>query len=330
MHTLGLGHRAFTSRPPQAVSRHNVAWTNTWRLNATKATRPTKSPLVDPMQRAQDMMFAGAVAQGTITGFNKGGLIVELDGEDLKGFMPYTKISPERLRSGHKGDLGYLVGQKIKACIVQVDTQSAREELVLSERQARAAEALAGLSEGDVVRGEVVRLEDYGAIVALLGDDCTPLGIQGLVHKKELSWDVVMTVEDVVRTGEVISVKVIGVDKTRRNVSLSLRALQKDPLTETIESLEWRPTTEVPAEIIKIVTVLMSTAGISDVRPGRQAEEKSTVAQDLELYLTREENPGTFTLMARSSRLLQELIITTSLSRDDMKKALTRVLSRVR
>jgi ribosomal protein S1 len=116
--------------------------------------------------------------------------------------MPYTKISPERLRPGHKGDLSYLVGQKVKACVVQVDTQSVRKELVLSERQASAAEALATLSEGDVVRGEVVRLEDYGAIVSLLRDDAAPMGVQGLVHKKELSWDVVMTVEDVLRLGK--------------------------------------------------------------------------------------------------------------------------------
>ena len=116
--------------------------------------------------------------------------------------MPYTKISPERLRPGHKGDLSYLVGQQVKACVVQVDTQSVRKELVLSERQASAAEALATLSEGDVVRGEVVRLEDYGAIVSLLRDDAAPMGVQGLVHKKELSWDVVMTVEDVLRLGK--------------------------------------------------------------------------------------------------------------------------------
>lgn len=276
------------------------------------------------------MLFSGAVAQGTITGFNKGGLIVELDGEDLRGFMPYTKISPERLTAGHKGDLGYLVGQKVKACIVQVDTQSPREELVLSERQARAAEALAGLHEGDVVEGEVVRLEDYGAIVALLGPDGAPLGLQGLVHKKELSWDVVMTTEDVVRTGQAVAVKVIGVDPARRNVSLSLRAMQRDPLRETIESLEWRQTEEVPAEILKIVAVLESTAGISGVRPGRQADNKSTVSQDVELYLTRDDMPGGFALAARSGRVLQELLIDTSLSRDDMKKALTRVLSRVR
>jgi hypothetical protein len=190
-----------------------------------------------------------------------------------------------------------------------------------------------------------------------------------------------------------VQVKVIGVDRKRRNVSLSMRAMQKDPLTETIESQEWRTTTEVraprrrrrrqgaggpipsrgsrsawrqpgaaacgaadwraphpqptprphphptsppppprqvPAEIVKIVAVLMSTAGISDVRAGRQAEEKSTVAQDLELYLTRQDLPGGFTLVVRSGRVLQELVVETSLSRDDMKKALTRVLSRVR
>lgn len=248
--------------------------------------------------------------------------------------MPYTKIAPDRLRAGHKGDLAYLVGQKVRACVVQVDTQSAarQAELVLSERQARAAEAIASLSEGDVLKGEVVRLEDYGAIVALLARDGSgaPMGVQGLVHKKELSWDVVMTVDDVVRLGQVVDVAVIGVDRARRNVSLSLRALQRDPLTETIESQEWRATAEVPAEIVKIVAVLASTAGISDVRAGRQAEEKSTVSQDLELYLTRADLPGGFTLIVRSGRVLQELIVETSLARDDMKKALTRVLSRVR
>lgn len=52
--------------------------------------------------------------------------------------------------------------------------------------------------------------------------------------------------------------------------------------------------------------------------------------QDLELYLTKDDVPGGYTLVARYGRLLQELVVTTSLGRDDMKKALTRVLSRVR
>lgn len=52
--------------------------------------------------------------------------------------------------------------------------------------------------------------------------------------------------------------------------------------------------------------------------------------QDVELYLTKESREAGFTLVARSGRVLQELLVDTSLSKDAMKKALTRVLSRVR
>jgi hypothetical protein len=52
--------------------------------------------------------------------------------------------------------------------------------------------------------------------------------------------------------------------------------------------------------------------------------------QDVELYLTKQSREGGFTLVARSGRMLQELLVDTGLSKDDMKKALTRVLSRVR
>lgn len=52
--------------------------------------------------------------------------------------------------------------------------------------------------------------------------------------------------------------------------------------------------------------------------------------QDVELYLTKQQREGGFTLVARVGRMLQELLVDTALSKDDMKKALTRVLSRVR
>lgn len=87
----------------------------------------------------------------------------------------------------------------------QVDTQSKRKELVLSERQAALTEAIQKLQPGDTVAGEVVRLEDYGAIVTLTSltdEQGTSLGVQGLIHKSELSWDTVMTVNDVLQTGE--------------------------------------------------------------------------------------------------------------------------------
>ena len=62
-------------------------------------------------------------------------------------------------------------------------------------------EAVQQLAVGQVVQGSVLRLEDYGAIVAVESADGKPTKIQGLLHKKEMSWGMVMTVDDVVQTG---------------------------------------------------------------------------------------------------------------------------------
>jgi polyribonucleotide nucleotidyltransferase len=86
-------------------------------------------------------------------------------------------------------------------CSTQVDKDGARKELVLSERQARLTEGVQRLQPGQTVRGQVLRLEDYGALVAIYGADGRPSGVQGLLHKSEMSWDVVMTVDSIVTLG---------------------------------------------------------------------------------------------------------------------------------
>eukprot|EP00878_Enallax_costatus_P016899 GHUV01017740.1.p1 GENE.GHUV01017740.1~~GHUV01017740.1.p1 ORF type:complete len:319 (+),score=68.77 GHUV01017740.1:161-1117(+) len=285
------------------------------------------SQLADPWEQAQDMMLRGTVAEGTIVGFNKGGVLVDIG--DLKGFMPYTKIDPERLRAGHKGDLGYLVGQKVKARIVQVDKESPRKELVLSERQAKLTQAVQKFRPGQVVKGQIHRIEDYGALVNIVMKG-KATGVQGLLHKSELSWDLVMRTDDVVQEGQEMDLKVVSVDVPRCRVALSLRQMQKDPLQTTMDSIQWKDTVQAPAEVEQIIQVLELTAGINSVKLGRQAEEPHTVAQDVELYLTKQSRDDGFALVARVGKVLQELLVDTQLRKDDMKKALTRVLSRFR
>ncbi len=82
-----------------------------------------------------------------------------------------------------------------------MDKDGARKELVLSERQARLTEGVQRLQPGQTVRGQVLRLEDYGALVAIYRADGRPSGVQGLLHKSEMSWDVVMTVDSIVTLG---------------------------------------------------------------------------------------------------------------------------------
>eukprot|EP00882_Tetradesmus_deserticola_P012151 GHRQ01012874.1.p1 GENE.GHRQ01012874.1~~GHRQ01012874.1.p1 ORF type:complete len:169 (+),score=55.32 GHRQ01012874.1:67-573(+) len=154
-------------------------------------------------------------------------------------------------------------------------------------------------------------------------------GVQGLLHKSELSWDLVMAVEDIVKAGEELDVMVLSVDVARCRVSLSLKRLQRDPLQTTLDSIQWGETTLALPEVKQIIQVLEWTPGIKRVDIGRQAEESHTVSQDVELYLTKQSPQGGFALVARVGRVLQELLVETGLSKDDMKKALTRVLSRV-
>lgn len=85
--------------------------------------------------------------------------------------------------------------------MLQVDKESARKELVLSERQAKLTQAVQKFKDGQVVKGQIQRIEDYGALVNIFSKG-KPTGVQGLLHKSELSWDLVMHVDDVVQEGE--------------------------------------------------------------------------------------------------------------------------------
>ena len=76
-----------------------------------------------------------------------------------------------------------------------------------------------GVPVGSIVSGTVTKTKKYGAFLQVMP------GIEGLLHISELSWDHVDKTEDVLKVGEEVQVKVIGVDTARRRVSLSLKQL---------------------------------------------------------------------------------------------------------
>jgi len=308
------------------------------------------------------------VVQGVIKAVTRKGALVEVAvGPDpsrdvLTGLMPYAKLAADRLTPGHRGDLSFLVGQRVKARVVSAEMASSgkRRELVLSERQALVAEAVARLQPGQLVVGAVARLEDYGAIVALLDKPGgNPTGVMGLLHRSEMSWEVVLNPERELglRTGAPVAAQVLQADPARCRVALSVKALSPDPARETIDTLRWVDPPggagKVLPDVAGIVKELRKVSGVDDVVAGRVAQERHTVAQDLELYLRRgggaagasldggadadggagadalPQAPG-HDLVARTGRFLQEIRVVTSLSREDVKKAITRVISRVK
>ena len=157
---------------------------------------------------------------------NRGGLLVEYEG--IRGFLPVSQLSAEhypRVGSSDKDEilqrLNNLVGQSIRVRILDADKKT--NKLIFSEKEAikdGLAERFAKLQVGDIVKGVVTGVVDFGVFVNVDG-------IEGLIHISEISWERVNNPADYVKVGETIEAKIIAIDKDR--LSLSMKQLQEDP-----------------------------------------------------------------------------------------------------
>lgn len=175
---------------------------------------------------------------------NKGGLMIELNG--ITGFLPVSQLSNEhypRVEDGDKNKiltlLKKLVGQEITVRVLDVDR--AAEKLIVSEKAAvseKERAVVSQLSVGDVVEGEISGVVDFGAFIKFLPpakkdstNDADKL--EGLVHISELAWQLIDDPREIIKTGDKVQAKIIGIDDTR--ISLSMKALKSDPWTEVNE-----------------------------------------------------------------------------------------------
>ncbi len=170
---------------------------------------------------------------------NKGGLMVEING--IGGFLPVSQLSSEhypRVDDGNKNKilekLKKLVGQTLLVKII--DTLRDEEKLIVSEKAAMSEKEqamIAELKEGDIVEGEVSGVVDFGAFIKFYppsvkkGDDFEGEQLEGLVHISELAWQLIDNPREIIKVGDKIKAKIIGIDDSR--ISLSIRALETDP-----------------------------------------------------------------------------------------------------
>lgn len=175
---------------------------------------------------------------------NKGGLMVEVNG--IVGFLPVSQLASEhypRVEDGDKNKildlLKKLIGQEIQVRILDADRES--EKLIVSEKAAQSEkerELINLLKVGDVVSGEVSGVVDFGAFVKftppIREDGKKPSEkLEGLVHISELAWQLIDDPREMIKTGDQVEAKIIGIEETR--ISLSMKALKKDPWDEVLE-----------------------------------------------------------------------------------------------
>lgn len=177
---------------------------------------------------------ADAIIEAQIAGYNKGGLIARVG--KIRGFIPASQLEIAARGRGERDlneqDLAAQTGKKLKLKIIEIDRS--RNRLILSERAAmrevrRDAKArlLEEIQDGDVRTGTVTSVADFGVFVDLGGLD-------GLIHVSELSWSKIGHPNEMVKPGDTVQVQVLGIDRNKNRIALSMKRLAPEPWT-TIE-----------------------------------------------------------------------------------------------
>jgi small subunit ribosomal protein S1 len=187
----------------------------------------------------QEQFESGVIIEAPVIDHNKGGLIVDCG---IRGFVPISQIVdfPRRPQNDQPRDaaqeiaekLQPFVGRKLRLKILEVNRKANR--LILSEkvalyeeRREKRDELFSSLQVGQKVTGTVRSIAPFGVFIDLGG-------IDGLVHKSELSWNKVNNPESGYKVGEEVEAEVIDINHERGRISLSIRRLQPDPWHSTV------------------------------------------------------------------------------------------------
>ena len=184
----------------------------------------------------QKYMEADETIEGKIIGFNRGGCILEV--ANVQGFVPMSQlvtISHDNFNQSSEdaGDTedssagSEFVGSPLTVKVLEVNRS--RNRAIFSERsamreqrEAQKAALIEELHEGEIRKGRVTGISNFGAFVDLGGAD-------GLIHISELSWGMVNSPEEIVNVGQELDVYVLRVDRDTMKIALSLRRMQPEP-----------------------------------------------------------------------------------------------------
>jgi small subunit ribosomal protein S1 len=179
-------------------------------------------------QRAQIIgkLEKGQVLEGTVKNITDFGAFMDLGG--LDGLLYITDISWGRIN--HPTEVLKL-DQKIKVVVLDFDDEKKRISLGLKQLTPHPWDVLPeSIKEGEIVKGKVVNIEDYGAFLEILP------GVEGLVHVSEITWaNTPINAKEFFKLGDEYEAKVVTLDKGSRKMSLSIKQLSEDPWS-TIET----------------------------------------------------------------------------------------------
>ena len=168
----------------------------------------------------------GCVVTGTVKSAVRGGLLVQID--DVEAFLPGSQVDVTPVR-----DLEPYVGQTYEFKVIKISNE--RRNLIVSRRELiegtlaeKKAELLASLQKGEIRKGRVKNITDFGAFIDLDG-------IDGLLHITDMSWGRVKHPSEILKVGQELDVMVLDVDRDRERISLGLKQTTPNPWDTILE-----------------------------------------------------------------------------------------------
>lgn len=232
-----------------------------WNADGDLVVSIARGKEVQDWEEAQRLLESGEMVELQVDGYNRGGVTVKLG--QIRGFVPSSHL----VGLGRNLDpserqliLSQKVGDVLRLNVLEVDRS--RRRLVLSQREAERAyrrlrkqELLESLEIGQVVKGTVTSLQSFGAFVDVGGAD-------GLLHVGEISHRRVSHPREMLSVGQELETAVIRLDKERKRIGLSLKALQPDP---------WQSVSEryYPGQLVEaVVTNVVDFGAFAELEAG--------------------------------------------------------------
>jgi small subunit ribosomal protein S1 len=170
----------------------------------------------------EDMMRSvqeGQVVKGTVTRKIKGGLLVDIG---VNVFLPASQVDIRR-----PNDIGDFIGRVVECEVLKIDESRrnivvSRRSLIEKQRESDRERLMGELEVGQIRKGVVKNIADFGAFVDLGG-------IDGLLHITDMSWERIGHPSEMVSIDQEIEVKVLSIDREKQKIALGLKQKQKNP-----------------------------------------------------------------------------------------------------
>lgn len=206
----------------------------------------------DPWKEVEEALEEGDTITVTVSNIEPYGVFVDL-GNDIEGFLHISEITWDK-NIKHPKD--YLtVGQEIDVEVIEINSKTHKLRVSLKRLQAKPFEEfMKNYKEGDVVKGNVTSLTDFGAFVKVGG-------VEGLLHNQDLSWDKNVKCKDTLKAGDEIEVKIAKINPEDEKISLNRKSLEESPIDQFAAKHKMNEVVKATVRDIKEFGVFVSLEG---------------------------------------------------------------------